>query len=132
MAIKILAIFVLIFGIHQSKIINKSFTVKAVPDSVWVLKFDKTGSYEYYNWNGWGGTQVLAKGKYNFDGSLISFKTTKGDSILNSEIPNELYFTKLSKREFENLEGTVFAIKEEKFLFKKKYFILSKSKLEID
>ena len=132
MKIQLLAITLLFFGGLSSQKIKKSFIIRVAPDCGWMLKFENNSDFKYYYSNLLGGYKMLAKGNYELDNGLLILQFIETDSSYQNEIPKELFYTKLSEKEFESLNESIFASKEESFLFRKNYIVLSKKKLEMD
>jgi len=129
MKFQILTIILLIVGGFNSQKIEKSFMIRVIPDAGWVLKFEKSGYFEYFEWNTYGGSKTLTKGNYKLKNGLISLQFIEKDTSYQNEIPTKLFYNKMSEKEFEHINERIFASKEEFFFFKKRFIVLSERNL---
>ncbi len=130
MKARTLIIMLLFSGVLKAQTIKESFIIKVLPDNGWVLEFHKNGSYEYYHWSGLGSGTLLNKGIYTMKNGLLSLQSIEKDSLYNNEIPSKLYYRRISKKRFEKIERSVFAIKKKRVLFRTRYAVLTEFKLK--
>jgi hypothetical protein len=116
----------------MDKTIEESFSLGSLPDNSWVLEFKKSGEYEYFHWSGFSGVHSLEKGKYGYEEGILRLQSTeKNKGYQRRKIPRKLFYTKMSKKEFEDFDGKFFAYKEKKIGLKKVFVILSKKKINL-
>lgn len=129
------ALLILLFSVSSlcyNRTIKQSFILRALPDNGWVLNFEKNGEYEYHNWNSYSGGTIIEKGNYKFHKGLISLICRQCNEGNENRIPRQMYYTEISEKEFENLDVDIFASKEKRKPFRKKYIVLSEKEISLD
>lgn len=104
---------------------SESFTISVATDQCCVLKFYNSIKYEYYSHNLIGGSnKTLESGTYQkVKNKIVLTNKEKHKNML----PKVLYYSRMSKKAFDNLDFKPFAHKIKNYILWKRVHVLSKA-----
>ena len=109
--------------------VNESFAIRNTSDNIWGLKFYSNKQYEYYKHDLISDTYtIIEKGTYQKNKNKLTLSRVKQFDSKEENLPEILYYSRLSKNTFESLDSKPFAYTIRSYILWKRFHLLSNSK----